>query len=362
MPRHGRCCCCPPKADLSLPDSLRLLFSVASSNSTGMPADSVAGSCDGGDAHYRYSFSAAIVEQLTSIIFDFVEATSGGCDGRVCCYIYEGRADTTLDCPAATDVISLGESPFSPYAIADDVYELKWKPGGSDPTLDPACGPFDEVPATCYCCVEEWELVGDVYYGNVAGRDCVTTCGNQIVWTNGVEYTPTTLAASPPLMLVCVEGSVATVCLNINIVNYCDTKNGSGSWHGPTDQSCPAEAPTECVRYPAEYTGTYAEDCTSSTSLLGLLATVDLSAVSGATIWDKIKAAVFTSAYETLHCNCGTPACVGNYERDDVGCGITCGCVCTGNGDDDVTLGTDQPIDIDCLYAVGELDMTFDDE
>lgn len=362
MPRHGRCCCCPPKADLSLPDSLRLLFSVASSTSTGMPADSVAGTCGGGDAYYRYTFSAAVVEQLTSITFDFLESTSGGCDGQICCFVYEGRPDTTLDCPADTDVILLGDSPFAPYAIADDVYELKWKAGGSDPALDPACGPYGEPQTPCFCCVEEWEDVGGSYYGNTAGRDCVSTCGNQIIWTNGTEYTPTAITAAPPLLLICIEGSVVTICTNISLANRCDTKVGSGSWHGAYDLSCPTSAPTECVRVSDEYTGTYDEDCTASGSTLALLATVDVSGLSGATIWDKIKAAVFTSDYETLLCNCGTPACVGNYERDDVGCGISCGCECIGNGDNDNTSGSDHPIDIDCLYAVGEMELTLEDE
>jgi hypothetical protein len=108
------------------------------------------------------------------------------------------------------------------------------------------------------------------------------------------------------------------------------------------------------------------ESCTdASGSTVALQATADLSAVSGADIWEKIKNYTeWESDFSHSMCNCGPGGCVDErHETVYNDCNVdNITCVCDGAlpaALDEIRYG--DPVDLDCIYAVGEMAMEFTD-
>lgn len=374
-----QCCCdCPSKAETGLPDDLTLTFSVVSSSGTGIPTDEAFGECDGGDVYNRYEYNAAIAEAFGSIIYDYVEEGVSACS-TYCCFHYEGRTNYTPTCPdAAPDAILLSyATPFEHFAIGSSVYEINMV-GTS--TADNSAGPYfwgsDPIPDDCVinftspavsvdtCCsagvIRSEILTCDEDPGSdylcILGSDltCAEVCGNFRQWS-GMEYQPYSIYAQSDLY-ICVQGSVVTICVEHSITLECITRDGDGEvqegYRGPCVDG-------ECLIVDDDYTFTGTEGCATSASSILLTATADLSAVSGANLWEKIKNYTeWESDFESLHCNCGSGGCVDEYQRQDTECELFTSCLCL-IGDYDETLESDQPIDRQCLYAVGVMGMTF---
>ena len=354
MPLMPGCCCecgeCPTKEDTGLPDSLVTNFDVLTSDDTGMPSDTVSGSCDGGDYYARWSHSSALIDLLTSIVWDYVEAaspTSCGC----CCFRYEGRTDYTPACPAmAADGVLLGESPFDPIITGDEYNSLHFE--GTDAAED-TTGDLD-------CC--------DGFFTTYNHQAvCEEVCGTVEQWS-GLKDIPLNAYASESNLYICVQDSVVTICIGLTIAVECQEQSGdyeAASQDGSEGYSCYTEYP--------EVDDTTTSCGTNTSSELYLTATADLTAVSGSDIWEKIKnapAETWSSEYESAHCNCGTGGCVGEGLIQLCGCIVGPFCVCDRfdagtdppSGACDGTELLDDPIDRDCIYAVGTVDMAFADE
>lgn len=399
----GQCCCdCPPKEDAGLPDSLVAAFTVLESSDTGMPADESLGTCGGGDWYYRFSYSPAVVELLSSIVYDYVAAAGSGCGGHTCCYLYTGRTDFEVTCPTTFDTIYIGESPFEAYSIADTVLEEFWTGNSTNGGYARAAQPYfyshsDTLPTEpCntawdidgngspnvvpWCCSAGWHWAADFETCEPAGdssvnyvctdqssEGCHSTCGDVVTWFGGTVYLPAFIHASSTLM-ICVEGNVVTICITISLTNHCVTKTGGdGSEWGPHETGCDTFGGS-CQRE-EDWTDIYggvnpspSVGCDGANSAIYLTATADLTAVTGATIWDKIKAYDWESAFESSLCNCGGGGCVTSYEHIEYECEITIGCGCLATTDAVHISEADYPRDIDCFYAVGTLAIGLSDE
>ena len=393
--QYGQCCCdCPTKVDTGLPDSIVTSFNILESSDDGMPSDEILGTCDGGDWYYRFSYNPAIVNLLSSIIYDYIgSSTSTSCG--TCCFLYEGRSDYEI-CEGADEAIYIGSSPFHPYAIADQVSEELWignstngafarsgqpYPHNDTDTLPTEpCNTLIESVRVDWCCSGGWHWAADFETCEPEGdssvdyicseqttEGCQFTCGDIITWFGGTAYLPKTISATSTMM-VCVDGEVVTICITLNLLNECVTKSGGdGQEYGPHETGC-SEFGGECARED-EWTDTYSgmnpsaiEDCTSSAATILLAATADLTSTPGADIWEKIKAYDWESEFESNMCNCGGGGCVDSFERIVSECEINILCSCLGTDEAEHITDSDYPIDIECYYAVGTLGLGFNDE
>lgn len=393
------CCCCPTKEEAGLPNEFTALFSVLSRSAEGMPSPQPIGGCYGDYVNAVFSHSSAIADLLAAagdIKFDYSESGVSAC-GAACCFRYVGRTNYTRECKPPGDdgtAILLGASPFTAYAVGSYVSETIWlgSPGAIDPAAQCGCGPFywfpigTPLPTGCsatieglgpisWCCgvprqaYAESEVAlpdclataveAHYFFIDVSGESCAAALGNSRVWSSGTEYEGT-MASARADFYICVEGSVATICANISIAIECKTRTGNGTTTdarkggGCTDGSC--------AGIPAEHTYSGIEAChNSTTSAISLTATANLALVSGVTLWEKLKNAVWESNYETAHCNCGSGGCIDTYEAAvNTGCYLDCNC--DGVGEDTDYISEPNYIrHLDCLYAVGEMGVTLDD-
>lgn len=366
----GPCCCdcgeCDSKAVLGLPDDLTTSFAVLTSTSSGMPADTDIGNCAGGDPYMRWTHSAAIVELLSSIIWDYIESassTSCGC----CCFRYEGRKEYDSECPGGTnDGILLGASPFLGRVVNGTVGYLSWYGNDQNPPETEALG-YD----ICCSTVTQNSPPGQATIEH--DFDCVSSCAASVNWVDGDLYTPLNLFISDANLYICVQGSVVTICLSLTIALECQLRTGDG-YHHSSYYLFPCTTPPgppDCCRVPAGWddTGTYSESCTTNTtSTLSLNATADLTGVAGADIWAKMKAAPagsWVSDYEHAHCECGPAGCTDSTTVQECDCGIDAGadCQCTAFTGDSACIDgvetADAPVDLNCNYAVGTIDIGF---
>lgn len=351
MPSIKQCCCnCPTKLETGLPDSLVATFDVLTSGGAGIPADEVGSSCPDSDPWYnRFSESSALIDLLSSITFDYVEAASSGCGS--CCFRYTGRGAYTPLCPDDAGVqILFGASPFDAKAVGD--FFTSYKSVG--PTQFNEGGePFEGT-----CCPSPSTLM------------CEDMCGAIEQWSNGEHQAPRDIHGEVEL-LICVSGTVVTICVNIAMTIPCKTTSttGLGCVHQAAAGIQDTSPYPDC--YPREESFTCedaTEGCTSTTVEIPLSATFDVAAVSGADLWEKIKnapAESFVSDYEYAACSCAGGGCSDSVAYYECPCGVTYTCECFDSSDpacEPLDEAGPAPIDIDCIYSVGTIDIQLDDE
>lgn len=368
----GPCCCdcgpCPTKAETGLPDALVTHFSVLTSEATGMPTDTDIGNCAGGDPYMRWTHSAEIVELLTSITWDYVESASSSSCG-CCCFLYNGRKEYDSGCPGGTnDGILLGESPFISRVIGGLVSYLY--PVGTD-LQEPAVVAHPLPPI---CCSSVTPGPGENESTIEHDHGCRDTVGVLVGWEDSDAYISEKLYLSSPELSICVSGNIVTLCFAATIVNECKLYSGDGDYLSPHVYYDGTNCKTHTH---VSFTGS--SGCaTNSTSTLALSASADLSGVSGANIWEKMKSAPsesWVSDYEHSHCNCGPAGCTDSTSMQECACDfsqLSCGHAVTfyepgtpyEDGEPCVNVDTvdNAPVDLDCVYAVGTIDIVFADE
>lgn len=339
MPSRNHCCCCPTKEDSGLVDAVSATYSGAMSTAVGMPSDTViGGGCD--PAPYnRYTESSALIDMLSSIIFDYTEvAASTSC--AVCCFRFLGRGDYTPDCPTGDPggKILFGASPFAPKVVGGTVYYQTWT-GISAPFGGPP-EPIDGV-----CCPSP------------SSTPCQAECADSIQWSDGELAAPLPIHGAAE-MFICISGEVVTICQTIDMVIPCRTYSGSGecNWSSATGVLPSTLPPCD------PYEGSFAcsdgdEGCATTGSTIYLTSTQDLSGVAGATIWDKIKAATWVFDYEYVACSCAGGGCSDSISRDVCGCNIFPTCLCLAG--DCTNSSSSGGVDVDCLYSVGTVTVAF---
>lgn len=345
MPRVRKCCCdCPTKAETGLPDSILVSHSVASSSSTGIPSDSSAGSCLGGDYYRRWTGDSALADLIgaTDITYDFVEGPVSSSCGS-CCFHYEGQGTYEPECPegSSADKILFGQTPFDPKATGSNVDTFTYTGTG---TVGPDnCGTFE-------CCCEPDTSIS-----------CAAACSRFIHVIDGEIQEPQEIYGTANLY-ICIFGNLVTVCEIISMIIPCRVFTGEDCvWEGDSlETDCFGGAlGTSC-------SGTSEESCATISVSITMTKTADLSGVSGADIWEKIKNApadAWRADYEYAVCSCAGGGCVDFHQHyDDTDCSVDAiNCDCTGTLVEPSSTEEDEPVDIDCIYSVGEMDRTLTD-
>jgi len=351
------CCACPSKVEAGLPDYIAVTREVLTvDDEAELPEDIESGACDGGDWYRRFTFDRRLIDLVAaaSITYDF-DAVSVSTLCGTCCFRYINRGDYTPECPTGLDedYNLLGASPFTAAAVGGVVQETRYS--GSPVHADPGDEPFES------CCPTPSEM------------DCSAHCGHTIITTGGEIHAPLPLHSASTLT-ICINGSVVTICEAFAISVPCEVTQPTGGgqcvWNadsGPSNGLYPECPPSE---------GGYTESCDETVGCsyvvvnITLTATADLSGVSGATIWDKIKnapAETWVATYEFAACSCAGGGCIDAYGLFDCLCDIFSNCFCDcldseGNSVSEPTSETeDQPVDIECQYATGTIESTFDD-
>lgn len=344
-----RCCCCPSKIEVGLPDSLQVNFSINSSNSTGMPADEDHGACgDDGHAWTRWQHSDALIELLQNIIFDYQGDNLGGCPDANCCFFYSSRNEYVHD---PYDELGCG-SPYNEemYYLGNPIFpeQRLFEDGWVDQR---AAGDPREGDSPCYSCPPPPPV--NCCDGCV---DC-SLCGDFEGWS-GTKWIPLPVIANAG-MWICVEGEIVTICGNIRIYTSSIQKVGTYTRAGAVAGGA------DCAIIPAEVTDDTIETCHVGYVDLFFTMVGDLTYTSGVTMWEKIKNYTeWDFSYE--YATCGPPAGCGGIGESCVGrCTQTCNCTCVFlcEGDDGAITNypADSPHDQICYYSVGELNMEFAD-
>jgi len=172
---------------------------------------------------------------------------------------------------------------------------------------------------------------------------------------------------------ITINGSIVSICLYFGYGQYCTDYNGDYDYVGPhLTGVCTDGAPgNNCeILGPRVYNSGTATpwtggtpECISGAGLgFGLSCTLDLSEVSGATIWDKIKNSTdWQSAFSLFGCNCGSPGCTGEYHYSNANqCMVAYSCWSTPFDYSGYDMDG-APIHRVCYYAAGTAEFSLSD-
>lgn len=359
MPYKNHCCCCPTKEEAGLPDELTMTLEVVTSgDDTGMPSDSVilSGVCSE-DVYERWSVSTALADALGSILFDYVGTGPGTGDcAQACCFNYEGRASYTFDPGNAlgsgydSPTVPLGDAPFTDLYLDGfhNYYECTEAVENQDfdtCTYD-AC---DNPPGPC-C---------------QGCPDPATIYGTLLDSWDGVqiEFSPLFGVAN---LTICINGQVVTICGTIEVHEAYTRREGGETYErGGISNSVEPCPPSGDLHTTSFTEAAYSLNGGLPIATFPFSMTADLSVVSGATIWDKIKNYIdwrFDYAYAACSTNYGC----GSDETICIGpCEILPNCfvqlpTCE-NREDCNPLNTVHggAVDEQCLYNYGTMAATF---
>jgi hypothetical protein len=358
-PKPGSRCCCGcdlTLEDVGLPTTISLGISCASDGDSYLPDNEPLGTCVSGDVsspyYMRWSRSTAITSMLNGFSYSFVEQGVGSECGS-CCFHYRATGTTTSDC-VGYDGVDMGACPFPPEAIGANVSaEVYIGPQGEDE------GCFDDIPP------EEGGPPGPCYIGH----DDKGHCPDSFVVSSGTLYFPYKIIGSSDLF-ICVAGNTASLCIGVDATALCKTYSGTFTYREAyhdgvdvIDGYDPTGVPfshCECQNLPAEVTGDATEGCSGSPVGLSLIATADLTGISGATLWDKMQAATWTAPYECGACSCAGAGCSDSYIKESLKYCVangSCGLNCIGESVDTVG-GSGYGVDQICYYDAGTATIT----
>ncbi len=333
---------------MGLPDALQMNFSLLSTGSTGLPSDEApSGTCGGVD----WQVSTAIVDLLTSVVFDYAGAVGN------CCWSYHARKDYTFDAgddntcgsPFTSPAVLFGDAPFTAdYRDGSYLrYEMTENVHFTAPGVYEACTPEDPQVHCCGDCPSVGVVAGTHYEWFDATR---------------ISYSP---VIGDGLLWICLSDSTVTISGSIQMylgiiqkVGLYESENA-----GETGGTLP------CSSNSGTNTDETTVSCTGGASPVAefpFAMSADLSGVSGATWWEKIKNCT-TWQFDYAYGVCGGPpgcaasgeTCIGRGEILASNCfpGFQCE-----NGDGvPTTTATDDPVDQICLYSYGTLGVDFAD-
>lgn len=326
MPNTGCCCDCPTKEEAGLPDSITVTFSVTSSSGTGMPSDSVIDSCGGNDILADYTADPVLMEALTSLDFEYTH-TEG------CCHYYSSTgAETPCGETGYTDI---GGSPFKFIFDGDEVTYDLWQANVST-----------DDGVNLGCCADDYLFMS-----------CLEAGGGSIEITDGTAWIPAGLYAKGTLT-ICITDNLVTVAINITLLADYAVLGASGTvlWlnAGRDISTC------EQYTWESSGSGTPTSGCDFVTGGQYLTDSQDVSGESGTTIWDKIKAATWSSDYELAMCGIGG-GCGLTVHGEEADCIINSGCFVYNDGDPTFIEEENYPFNQDCIYSVGTVSLVFTD-
>lgn len=323
------CCCgCPPwitKDALDLPDTITAAFSVLSSSDDGIPSPTVIDSCGDNDVRMTFEHSTAIASLLSSIPFTFDEfqTVESGC--ATCCFRYLHEGELTLGA-SPFPVVTIGEATENEYFIGID------SGCSDDPITDPTICP-------------------------TSAHD-VRACRGFFTVSNGALYEPGAAVLMDGAALhVCLQGNTATVCVNAQIKLLCTVFTGTFRYREAGLYPALIFGIEECEAPSTIVSGSASTGETYTTASINLIATADLTEVSGSTIWEKIQNAEWESIYEIIACHCSGGGCTGTEVNVYyLYCINTNGGTCLASGDSSEELDS-EAIDHQCYYAVGDMSL-----
>lgn len=327
---------------------------LSSGDDTGMPTDVNMGPCPSGDRWRRWQVSTAIAELLTSITFDYDgsgTAEPGLCGA--CCFRYSARKDYTYDAaddntcgsPFTIPQFLFGDAPFETQYFDGFYQHYKGTESADNEGCLPCVPPEDPDPTCCWECQDP---------SDVSGTEFINWDGLEI------SYTPIIGDAS---LDICVSGQVVSICGTITMYMGIIGKEGTYAFGsgGTTDGVYP-----DCPGVPETLEDDTTVGCTADEiATFPFSMSADLTAVSGANLWEKIKNYTdwqFDYAYgvcgTAVGCTSGTEICIGPVS-------ILPNCFvfhrCEDCSDTPTTTPGETPADQVCLYNFGTLGVTFAD-
>lgn len=349
MPVVGCCCCEETKETTGLPDALEMAFALLSSGSTGVPSDEApSGTCGGVD----WQVSTAIVDLLTSVVFDYAGTTGG------CCWWYSARKEYTYDADDnntcggvfTEPAVLFGDAPFEQdYREGSYVYEHC-----TEAVHLNGDGTWDEcIPASPheFCC-----------------DDCPTAA--EVRSSTYEEFTGTRISYTPLVgdggLQICVAGDMVTISGTLTM--YMGVISHTGGYYFVNGGRTPGPPP-DCDTGAGSFDDETTVSCSGSSTPVAefpFSMSADLSLVSGANLWEKIKNCT-TWEFDYAYGVCGGPpgcwsggyTCVGPCDILPTSCYVGMGCQDAMGGSVGHISG--DAIDQVCLYSYGTLGVTFGD-
>lgn len=317
-----------------MPDALTLDLSSIVGGSAGMPSDTLLGACAGNNIYLHWRQSSAVINLLSSLKFRYASGPSGAC-----CYLYEVCG---ADAPCGSgSYLELAGTPFETSTIGGLAGCINF-------TENTASEP-DPVPSGAPCC-------GDYYWT----LTCEEALGHQCTVDDGTFRVPRGSYVSGTLQ-ICISGTTVTLTATLSLVFTFDEYEGTDCNYLGPQLDCDGGGVVSTTPASVECSTGGTPVCVTTSGSVTIEKTIDISGVSGADTWEKIKNADLTgAAFESQAVGVGG-GCIDELYNPDWSCETSIDCDGTV-----IALGTytgdiNVPVDQDGVWSVGTLDLALAD-